>query len=182
MPAWFPAEESAVAALREIPAPAACVAARASANLTLAHFPGADPDVDRDQTRQPGSGFYDVRLTAAVAPAFRLGDHLPEAALRPLAEARDRASEISAGPAGAGRAHDLHGTTSRTFTMRNGVDYALVPLELRSYGPAAVSRQQLDADLMAISGYPCGLIPAQAPAQPRPSCHYPRRQRGSAAP
>ncbi len=64
--------------------------------LTLVHFPGADPDLDRDLTRHLTSGFCGVQLTTAVAPDIKSGDHLPEAALRPLPKARDRASEISA--------------------------------------------------------------------------------------
>jgi hypothetical protein len=74
--AWFPADDATVAALLE-PLQATV---RASANLTLAHL-GPDSTVDTALTGQLGSDVIEVRRTAAVALAYRLGPALPEAAL-----------------------------------------------------------------------------------------------------
>jgi hypothetical protein len=81
--AWFPADETTVAALVNDP-PHAMV--RASANLTLAHLPKPDQDVDSYLTAQLGSDDELVRRTAAVALAYRLGRSLPDAAAEVLTE------------------------------------------------------------------------------------------------
>lgn len=94
--AWFPATDAAVAALLAVPASGESAVARASANLTLAHSPAVTPEIDRLLTGLLASGVYGIRLTAAIALAFRLGDRLPDAALEALTEARDRAGEITA--------------------------------------------------------------------------------------
>lgn len=81
--AWFPDDETTVAALVNDP-PHATV--RASANLTLAHLPTSDQDVDLSLTAQLGSDDELVRRTAAVALAYRLGRSLPDAAAEVLNE------------------------------------------------------------------------------------------------
>jgi hypothetical protein len=81
--AWFPADETTVAALVNDP-PHAMV--RASANLTLAHLPKPDRDVDSYLTAQLASDDELVRRTAAVALAYRLGRSLPDAAAEVLTE------------------------------------------------------------------------------------------------
>lgn len=81
--AWFPADETTVAALVNDP-PHATV--RASANLTLAHLPRPDQDVDSHLATQLGSDDVVVRRTAAVALAYRLGRSLPDAAAEVLTE------------------------------------------------------------------------------------------------
>jgi hypothetical protein len=81
--AWFPADKTTVAALVNDP-PHATV--RASANLTLAHLPMPDQDVDSHLEAQLGSDDVLVRRTAAVALAYRLGRSLPDAAAEVLTE------------------------------------------------------------------------------------------------
>jgi hypothetical protein len=71
--AYFPADEAVVDALVASVAPA-------SANLTLGYVSGF-PLVDKHLTAQLDAGPLDVRMTAAVALAFRLGADLPGAAL-----------------------------------------------------------------------------------------------------
>jgi HEAT repeat protein len=74
--AWFPADDATVAALLEPPQ----ATVRASANLTLAHL-GPDSTVDAALTQQLGSDVIEIRRTAAIALAYRLGGQLPEAAV-----------------------------------------------------------------------------------------------------
>jgi hypothetical protein len=71
--AYFPPNDKVVAALMESVAPA-------SANLTLGFLSGY-PAVDTHLTAALASTSLDVRMTAAVALAFRLGPDLPETAL-----------------------------------------------------------------------------------------------------
>lgn len=71
--AYFPADDHTVDALLASVAPA-------SANLTLAYLPDS-PAVDKHLTSLLDDGPLDVRMTAAVALAFRLGPDLPGAAL-----------------------------------------------------------------------------------------------------
>jgi hypothetical protein len=71
--AYFPPDDRTVDALVASVAPA-------SANLTLAYLPES-PAVDKHLTSQLDDGPMDVRMTAAVALAFRLGPDLPGAAL-----------------------------------------------------------------------------------------------------
>lgn len=71
--AYFPADEVTVDALIASVAPA-------SANLTLGYLSGF-PLVDKHLAAQLDAGPLDVRMTAAVALAFRLGADLPGAAL-----------------------------------------------------------------------------------------------------
>lgn len=71
--AYFPADDRTIDAL------IACVAP-ASANLTLAYLPESTA-VDKHLTSLLDDGPLDVRMTAAVALAFRLGPDLPGAAL-----------------------------------------------------------------------------------------------------
>jgi hypothetical protein len=71
--AYFPADDRTVDALLASAAPA-------SANLTLAYLPES-PAVDKHLTSLLDDGPLDIRMTAAVALAFRLGSDLPPAAL-----------------------------------------------------------------------------------------------------
>lgn len=71
--AYFPADDRIVAALEASVAPA-------SANLTLGYLSGF-PAVDSHLTSLLNAEPLDVRMTAAVALAFRLGADLPESAL-----------------------------------------------------------------------------------------------------
>ncbi|WP_212826329.1 hypothetical protein [Catellatospora sp. TT07R-123] len=92
---WFPPTPAGVAALAAVPAERE--RARASANLALAHSPGADPAADRRLRDLLGSGGDLVPVTAAVALAYRHGDALPEQALSVLvdASARDLPAEVT---------------------------------------------------------------------------------------
>ncbi len=71
--AYFPASQQVVDALLASAAPA-------SANLTLGYVNGF-PSVDTHLTAALESSARDVRMTAAIALAFRLGPDLPEHAL-----------------------------------------------------------------------------------------------------
>ncbi|MBO0868635.1 MAG: hypothetical protein J2P15_08735 [Micromonosporaceae bacterium] len=81
--AWFPADQTTVAALVNVPSHAMI---RASANLTLAHLRKPDQGVDSCLAAQLGSQDVSVRRTAAVALAYRLGRSLPGAAAEVLTE------------------------------------------------------------------------------------------------
>lgn len=76
--AYFPHDQTTVDALVTSVAPA-------SANLTLGYVPGF-PTVDAHLTAMLDAPALDVRMTAAVALAFRLGPDLPGAALDLLVE------------------------------------------------------------------------------------------------
>jgi hypothetical protein len=84
--AWFPPEEATLAALVSVPADARHAMVRASANLTLAYLPGNHRGIEPRLHQQLTSDLPVVRLTAAVALAFRLGDALPEVAAEVLTE------------------------------------------------------------------------------------------------
>jgi hypothetical protein len=71
--AYFPPTQEVVDALMASVAPA-------SANLAMAYLPGF-PALDAHLRSSLDAEALDVRLTAAVALAFRLGPDLPEAAL-----------------------------------------------------------------------------------------------------
>jgi hypothetical protein len=71
--AYFPPDQRTVDALIAAEAPA-------SANLTLGYLSGF-PSVDEHLTESLAASTLDVRMTAAVALAFRLGPDLPSAAL-----------------------------------------------------------------------------------------------------
>ncbi|MFC6023282.1 hypothetical protein ACFP2T_44910 [Plantactinospora solaniradicis] len=86
--AWFPPTERVVSALVAVPDDEARSAARASANLTLGHCPTEAVQIDtrlRDLLLAPGPA---VRVTAAVALAYRNGELLPDRALDILVDAR----------------------------------------------------------------------------------------------
>ncbi|GAA2088846.1 HEAT repeat domain-containing protein [Actinomadura alba] len=92
--AWYPETDGAVPALLEVPANGDRAAVRVSANLTLAHLRDGDPRVDRRLRDLLDAEDYAVRLTAAVALAYRIGEGMPEPALDILLQARDRATEL----------------------------------------------------------------------------------------
>lgn len=94
--AWFPAARTAVPHLMEVPESRERRMARASANLSLAYLAPDEPAVDDRLTALLAAGTFGVQLTAAVALAIRLGDRIPDAGLRVLAEAPDHADEINA--------------------------------------------------------------------------------------
>lgn len=86
--AWFAPEEATVAGLIAVPGDGGRATARASANLTLAHCPVGSERIDRRLREMLSAPAAVVRVTAAVALAYRLGDQLPDLALDVLAEAR----------------------------------------------------------------------------------------------
>ncbi|WP_395109160.1 hypothetical protein [Actinomadura sp. SCN-SB] len=92
----FPATRPRLSRLMGIPEAEGHEMARASANLSLGHLTPGEPAIDNRLTALLAARARGVRLTAAVALALRLGDRLPDAALRRLAEARDHAEEINA--------------------------------------------------------------------------------------
>ncbi len=86
--AWFAPDDATLAGLIAVPSGGAHTATRASANLTLGHCP---VDSERTDARLHGlltASTALVRVTAAVALAYRLGDQLPDLALDVLADAR----------------------------------------------------------------------------------------------
>jgi hypothetical protein len=106
--AWFPPTPRAVEALLAVPdgppgfarvpggsagfdrVPGfARAAARASANLTLAHLSAGDPRIDRRLEALLAAPDEQVALTAAIALAYRHGAATPEPALTMLALAAD---------------------------------------------------------------------------------------------
>lgn len=94
--AWFPATTPVVQQLLEVPDAGEYDVARASANLTLAYVGPGESAVDARLTDLLDAAAPGVRLTAAVALAFRLGDQMPYAGVQVLATARDHAGEITA--------------------------------------------------------------------------------------
>ncbi len=93
--AWLPVTPRSVEAL---------LSGSASANLTLAHLPAADPRIDPHLRRLLGSADRAVSVTAAVALAYRLGEVMPEEAFTVLVEAKDDDDLVPAGVAGWDRA------------------------------------------------------------------------------
>ncbi|MFU8854453.1 hypothetical protein ACNAW0_26250 [Micromonospora sp. SL1-18] len=84
--AWFAPDEAALAGLLAVPDDEA--GARASANLTLGHCPISSERIDARLGELLSANAAVVRVTAAVALAYRLGDQLPDLALDVLIEAR----------------------------------------------------------------------------------------------
>ncbi|GAA0942793.1 HEAT repeat domain-containing protein [Virgisporangium aurantiacum] len=85
--AWFPAAESTVAALLSADRDDAV---RASANLALAHLDGSDAVVVERMTALLDHASFLVRITAAVALAYRVGQRLPDRALSVLVDAKEQ--------------------------------------------------------------------------------------------
>lgn len=81
--AWYPATPGAVRALVDVPCDEASGAVRASANLALAHLPGTDEvaGVDAALGDLLDAPHHQVRLTAAIALAYRRDKCLPDRAL-----------------------------------------------------------------------------------------------------
>ncbi|MFI7430796.1 hypothetical protein ACIBPB_27755 [Micromonospora sp. NPDC049836] len=86
--AWFPPDEAALTGLIDVPADEAHAAPRASANLTLAHWPAGLERIDAGLRELLSAYAAVVRVTAAVGLAYRLGDQLPDRALDVLTDAR----------------------------------------------------------------------------------------------
>jgi len=87
--AWFPPDERTIAALL---AAEGDDIVRASANLALAHLAVSPATIAARMTALLGHDSFVVRLTAAVALAYRLGQALPDAALDVLIDAKDAAA------------------------------------------------------------------------------------------
>jgi len=86
--AWFPIIPATIVALIAMPPDPARWLPRASANLTLAHLPADVPGMTESLRAQLHAVPLAVRLTAAVALAYRMGDRLPAAAVDVLSAAR----------------------------------------------------------------------------------------------
>ena len=87
--AWFPIIPATIVALIAMPPDPARWLPRASANLTLAHLPAEVPGMTEGLRAQLHAVPLAVRLTAAVALAYRMGDRLPAAAMDVLSAARN---------------------------------------------------------------------------------------------
>ncbi|MGN9892393.1 hypothetical protein [Micromonospora sp. L31] len=85
---WFAPDEAALAGLISVPGDEAGAATRASANLTLAHWPVGSERIDARLRELLSANTAVVRVTAAVGLAYRLGDQLPDLALDVLTDAR----------------------------------------------------------------------------------------------
>jgi len=92
--AWFPVTPATVVALIAMPPDPARWQPRSSANLTLAHLPSDVPGMTESLRAQLHATPPPVRLTAAIALAYRLGDQLPAAAQEVLAAGPDRVSPL----------------------------------------------------------------------------------------
>jgi hypothetical protein len=79
--AWFPITPATIVALIAMPPDPARWQPRASANLTLAHLPSDVPGMTESLRAQLHATPPPVRLTAAIALAYRMGERLPPAAL-----------------------------------------------------------------------------------------------------
>jgi len=90
--AWFPVTPATVVALIAMPPDPARWQPRSSANLTLAHLPSDVPGMTESLRAQLHATPPPVRLTAAIALAYRLGDRLPAAAQEVLTAGADRVS------------------------------------------------------------------------------------------
>lgn len=86
--AWFPVTPGSLVALIAMHPDPARWQPRASANLTLAHLPMRGPGMTESLRAQLHATPIQVRLTAAIALAYRLGDQLPPTALDVLVAAR----------------------------------------------------------------------------------------------
>lgn len=78
--AWFPVTPATLVGLIAMPPDPARWLPRASANLALAHLPADAPGMTETLRAQLHAVPPPVRLTAAIALAYRLGDRLPPAA------------------------------------------------------------------------------------------------------
>ncbi|SIM57602.1 hypothetical protein [Micromonospora cremea] len=86
--AWFASDEAALAGLIAVPGDDVRAATRASANLTLGHCPVGSERIDARLSELLSANTAVVRVTAAVALAYRRGDQLPDLALDVLTDAR----------------------------------------------------------------------------------------------
>jgi hypothetical protein len=86
--AWFPLVPGSLVALIAMTPDPARWQPRASANLTLAHLPANAPGMTETLRSQLHAAPLPVRLTAAIALAYRQGDELPPTALDVLVAAR----------------------------------------------------------------------------------------------
>ncbi|MFC0506695.1 hypothetical protein [Micromonospora costi] len=84
--AWFAPDDTAVTGLVAVPEHP--TATRASANLTLGHWPVDSGRIDARLRELLAANAAVVRVTAAVGLAYRLGDRLPDLALDVLTDAR----------------------------------------------------------------------------------------------
>jgi hypothetical protein len=84
--AWFPATGSTLAALLSADGDDAV---RASANLALAHLDVADAAIVERMTSLLDHGSFLVRITAAIALAYRRGQGLPDRALSVLVDTQE---------------------------------------------------------------------------------------------
>ena len=87
--AWFPPDEPTIAPLLSANGDDSV---RASANLALAHLTVSPATIAARMTALLGHASLVVRVTAAVALAYRLGQELPDAALEVLIDAKDAAA------------------------------------------------------------------------------------------
>jgi hypothetical protein len=87
--AWFPVTPATIVGLIAMPPDPARWLPRTSANLTLAHLAIDAPGMTEGLRAQLHATPPPVRLTAAIALAYRLGDRLPPAALDVLVAARN---------------------------------------------------------------------------------------------
>jgi len=88
--AWFPLTPATLVGLIAMPPDPARWQPRSSANLALAHLPTETPGMPETLRAQLHSEPLPVRLTAAIALAYRLGEQLPPVALDVLVAARQR--------------------------------------------------------------------------------------------
>jgi hypothetical protein len=87
--AWFPVTPATLVGLIAMPPDPARWLPRAGANLALAHLPADAPGMTESLRAQLHAVPPQVRLTAAIALAYRLGDGLPPAARAVLAARQD---------------------------------------------------------------------------------------------
>jgi len=88
--AWFPLTPATLVGLIAMPPDPARWQPRSSANLALAHLPTETPGMPETLRAQLHSEPRPVRLTAAIALAYRLGEQLPPVALDVLVAARQQ--------------------------------------------------------------------------------------------
>jgi hypothetical protein len=86
--AWFPITPGTLVGLIAMHPDPARWQPRAAANLTLAHLPMRGPGMTESLRAQLHANPVQVRLTAAIALAYRLGEQLPPTALDVLVAAR----------------------------------------------------------------------------------------------
>ena len=93
--AWFPLTPATLVGLIAMPPDPARWQPRSSANLALAHLPSDTPGMPETLRAQLHSTPLPVRLTAAIALAYRLGEQLPPVALDVLVSARQHDLPLS---------------------------------------------------------------------------------------